>query len=377
MTLDLIKIRRDLHQIPEIGLEEFKTQAYLLERIAEMTEGKDFVEQRTWRTGILVYLHGHAPEKTIGWRTDIDGLPIVEETDLDFKSTHEGRMHACGHDMHMTTALGLLDQMLQVKPKNNMLFLFQPAEENEAGGMLMYEDGAFGDWLPDQFYGLHVRPDLKVGQIATNTHTLFAGTCEVKIRFKGKGGHAAFPHEANDALVAASYFVTQVQSVVSRNVNPIEGAVVTFGLFQAGTTNNVITDTAFLHGTIRALTQDMSLLVQKRVKTVAEGVAAAFDMEVEVELKQGGYLPVENNPALARELMDFFEEKEGIELIDIEPAMTGEDFGYLLSKVDGVMFWLGINSPYALHHPQMSPKEEALAVGVEAVSSFLQKKAAE
>ena len=126
MTLDLIKIRRDLHQIPEIGLEEFKTQAYLLERIAGMTEGKDFVEQRTWRTGILVYLHGHAPEKTIGWRTDIDGLPIVEETDLDFKSTHEGRMHACGHDIHMTIALGLLDQMLQVQPKNNMLFLFQP-----------------------------------------------------------------------------------------------------------------------------------------------------------------------------------------------------------------------------------------------------------
>ena len=151
----------------------------------------------------------------------------------------------------------------------------------------------------------------------------------------------------------------------------------TFGLFQAGTTNNVITDTAFLHGTIRALTQDMSLLVQKRVKTVSEGVAAAFDMEVEVELKQGGYLPVENNPALARELMDFFEEKDGIELIDIEPAMTGEDFGYLLSKVDGVMFWLGIDSPYALHHPQMSPKEEALAIGVDAVSSFLKKKAAE
>ena len=151
----------------------------------------------------------------------------------------------------------------------------------------------------------------------------------------------------------------------------------TFGVFQSGTTNNVITDTAFLHGTIRALTQDMSLLVQKRVKTVAEGVAAAFGMEVEVELKQGGYLPVENNPALARELMTFFEEKEGIELIDIEPAMTGEDFGYLLSKVDGVMFWLGIDSSYALHHPQMSPKEEALAIGVDAVSSFLQKKAAE
>ncbi len=117
MTLDLIKIRRDLHQIPEIGLEEFETQAYLLERIAEITAGKDFVEQRTWRTGILVYLHGSAPEKTIGWRTDIDGLPIVEQTGLDFASKHEGRMHACGHDMHMTTALGLLDQLVQVQPK--------------------------------------------------------------------------------------------------------------------------------------------------------------------------------------------------------------------------------------------------------------------
>lgn len=375
--LDLIQTRRDLHQIPEIGLEEFETQAYLLDVIKKLIAGKDFVELRTWRTGILVYLHGSQPTKTIGWRTDIDGLPVNEQTGLPFASKHQGRMHACGHDFHMTIALGSLERALEKQPKNNLLFLFQPAEENEAGGMLMYKDQAFGDWLPDQFYGLHVRPDLKVGQIATNTHTLFAGTCEIKINFKGKGGHAAFPHEAKDAVVAASYFITQVQSVVSRSVNPIEGAVVTFGVLQAGTTNNVIAETAFLHGTIRSLTQEMRLLVQKRVTTIAEAVAAAFDMDVEIELKQGGYLPVENNPKLARELMDFFQEKEGVELIDIEPAMTGEDFGYLLSKVDGVMFWLGIDSPYALHHPQMSPKEEALAIGVEAVSSFLAKKAAE
>lgn len=375
--LDLIQTRRDLHQIPEIGLEEFETQAYLLDVIKKLIAGKDFVELRTWRTGILVYLHGSQPTKTIGWRTDIDGLPVNEQTGLPFASKHQGRMHACGHDFHMTIALGSLERALEKQPKNNLLFLFQPAEENEAGGMLMYKDQAFGDWLPDQFYGLHVRPDLKVGQIATNTHTLFAGTCEIKINFKGKGGHAAFPHEAKDAVVAASYFITQVQSVVSRSVNPIEGAVVTFGVLQAGTTNNVIAETAFLHGTIRSLTQEMSLLVQKRVTTIAEAVAAAFDMDVEIELKQGGYLPVENNPKLARELMDFFQEKEAVELIDIEPAMTGEDFGYLLSKVDGVMFWLGIDSPYALHHPKMRPKEEALAIGVEAVSSFILKKAAE
>ncbi|WP_394406032.1 N-acetyldiaminopimelate deacetylase [Streptococcus sp. 20-1249] len=375
MTLDLVTIRRDLHQIPEIGLEEFKTQAYLLEKIADITAGKAFVEQRTWRTGILVFLNGSAPEKTIGWRTDIDGLPIVEQTGLEFSSTHEGRMHACGHDMHMTVALGLLNELVQTQPKHSVLFLFQPAEENEAGGMLMYEDEAFGDWLPDEFYALHVRPDLKVGEIATNTGTLFAGTCEVKITFKGKGGHAAFPHMANDALVAAAHFVTQVQTVVSRNVDPIQGGVVTFGDMRAGTTNNVIADEAFLHGTIRSLTQDMSLLMQERVRTLAEGVAASFGMEVVVDLKQGGYLPVENNPALASDLMNFFDEREGVQLIDCLPAMTGEDFGYLLQKVPGVMFWLGIETLYALHHPMMSPNEAALPFGVEHISAFLKMKA--
>ena len=248
--IDYQKIRRDLHQIPEIGLEEYKTHAYLMRIIDELTAGLDFVEIRTWRTGILVFIKGSTPTKTIGWRTDIDGLPIVEETGFAFASQHEGRMHACGHDMHMTIALGLLEKLTTEQPKNNLLF--QPAEENEAGGMLMYEDGAFGDWLPDEFYGLHVRPDLKVGDIATNTSTLFAGTCEVKLIFKGKGGHAAFPHNANDALVAASYFITQVQTIVSRNVDPIEGAVVTFGEFHAGTTNNVIAESARNHSNIDA-----------------------------------------------------------------------------------------------------------------------------
>lgn len=373
--LDLIATRRALHQIPELGMEEFKTHAFLMETIEGLLQDCSFSQVRTWETGILVYLTGSAPQKTIGWRTDIDGLPIVEETGLDFKSLQPDRMHACGHDFHMTIALGLLEKMAEQQPKNNLLFLFQPAEENLAGGMLMYEAGAFGDWLPDEFYGLHVRPDLKVGQMATNRATLFAGTCEVKIRFTGKGGHAAFPHTANDALVAASYFVTQVQSVVSRNVDPIEGAVVTFGSMHAGTTNNVISETAFLHGTIRALTQSMSLLVQKRVREIAEGIALSFGVDLEIELNPSGYLPVENNPQLADELMTFFEQVDGVEMIDCLPAMTGEDFGYLLNKVPGVMFWLGVDTPYPLHNPRLSPKEEVLPFAVDKLSDFLKTKA--
>ena len=373
--LDLIATRRTLHQIPELGMEEFKTHAFLMETIEGLLRDCSFAQVRTWETGILVYLTGSAPQKTIGWRTDIDGLPIVEETGLDFKSLQPDRMHACGHDFHMTIALGLLEKMAEQQPKHNLLFLFQPAEENLAGGMLMYEAGAFGDWLPDEFYGLHVRPDLKVGQMATNRATLFAGTCEVKIRFTGKGGHAAFPHTANDALVAASYFVTQVQSVVSRNVDPIEGAVVTFGSMHAGTTNNVITETAFLHGTIRALTQSMSLLVQKRVREIAEGIALSFGVDLEIELNPSGYLPVENNPQLADELMTYFEQVDGVEMIDCPPAMTGEDFGYLLNKVPGVMFWLGVDTPYPLHNPRLSPKEEVLPFAVDKLSDFLKTKA--
>ncbi|MCS4488508.1 N-acetyldiaminopimelate deacetylase [Streptococcus sciuri] len=375
MTLDLIQIRRDLHQIPEIGLEEFKTQSYLLDKIEMIIKTKPFISFRTWRTGIIVFIKGFAPERTVGWRTDIDGLPVKEHTGLPFSSRHDGRMHACGHDIHMTVALGLLEKMAETQPKHNLLFLFQPAEENEAGGMLMYQDNAFGDWLPDEFYGLHVRPDFPVGTIATNTGTLFAGTCEVFITFTGKGGHAAFPHEANDALVAASYFVTQVQTIVSRNVNPIEGGVVTFGSMHAGTTNNVIAETATLHGTVRTLTQEMSLLIQQRLRDLADGIAKSFGLSVEVELKQGGYLPVENNPSLARHLMTFFDEEEGVTLVDCLPAMTGEDFGYLLHQVPGVMFWLGVDSPYALHHPQMTPDERAIPFGVNAISRFLKDRA--
>lgn len=372
--IDLIKIRRDLHQIPEIGLEEYKTQAYLLHLIESLTDGKAFVRIKKWHTGLLVYLAGSSANTTISWRTDIDALPIQEETGLDFQSHHPGQMHACGHDFHMTIALGLLEQLLKQQPKENMLFIFQPAEENAAGGMLMYEDGALDEWMPDECYALHVRPDLKVGTIATNRGTLFAGTCEVKLTFKGKGGHAAFPHESNDALIAAAYFLTQVQTIVSRNVDPIEGAVVTFGSMQAGSTNNVIAQEARLHGTIRTLSQEMNQLTQQRLTEMAEGIAKSFGLELELELKQAGYLPVVNNRKLADHLMNFFEQRAEVELIDCLPAMTGEDFGYLLSKIPGVMFWLGVDTPYPLHHAKMSPKEEALAFAVNELTAFMQEK---
>jgi N-acetyldiaminopimelate deacetylase len=365
----LIEIRRALHTMPEIGLKEFKTSDFLLKKIQQLD--KAYVEIRQWQTGILVYVKGHHPEKTIGWRTDIDGLPIKELVKSSFSSLHEGFMHACGHDFHMTIALGLLENLSAVQPKNNFLFLFQPAEENDAGGMLMYNAQAFGEWLPDEFYGLHVAPELPVGEIRTRVGTLFAGTCEVRVTLKGKSGHAAFPHLSNDMIVAATQFIQQAQTIISRSVDPIQGGVITFGSFHAGKTNNVIAGEAELYGTIRTLTQEMNLLTQKRMQEIAKGIEVSFQCEVLLSLDQKGYLPVENNRKTTEAFIHFMEKHPKITFNEAQPAMTGEDFGFLLSKVPGTMFWLGVDSPYGLHHPLFNPKEEAILLGVEVISDFL------
>jgi len=161
---------------------------------------------------------------------------------------------------------------------------------------------------------------------------------------------------------------------VSRNIDPLASAVVTFGKLEAGTTNNVIAESAFLHGTIRSLTQEVNQITQRRLRELAEGIAKSFNLKLDLHLKQGGYLPVQNNPKLAQQAMRFFEEQPEVNLIDIAPAMTGEDFGYLLNKIPGVMFWLGIDSPAALHSQKMKPNEAAIPFAVKEIGEFLEQK---
>ena len=368
---DLIKIRRTLHQIPEIGLEEFKTQAYLIEEIEKLCKEHDNVEIKTWETAILVKVKGREPKKTIGWRTDMDGLPIYEATDLPFKSRHIGQMHACGHDMHMSIALGLLNRVLEGDPQNNYVFLFQPAEENFSGGKLVYEAGNLeADFRPDEFYALHINPDLKTGVIASNNHTLFAGTCEVMVRFTGQAGHAAFPHKAHDMVVAVSQFVGQVQTIISRNIDPMKSAVITFGSLEAGVTNNVIAGEGKVHGTIRTLTREDSEFIQTRIKEISQGIAQSFNCQVEVDFITGGYLPVVNNSQLADKMITFFKNREDLIFEEIGSLMTGEDFGYLLDKIPGVMVWLGVDS-YPLHHEKINPDERAIFKAVNVLSDWL------
>lgn len=371
---DLIQIRRHLHQIPELALQEHKTHQFLLETVEEMNQ--EFLEVRNPEelpTSMMVLVHGSNPQRTIGYRTDIDALPVEEQTGLPYASKNPGVMHACGHDIHMTVALGVLSYFSEHQPKNNLLFFFQPAEESESGGKQSYELGLFsGKWRPDEFYGLHDNPDLPAGAIGCRMGTLFAGTTEVNIDLNGKGGHAAYPQDANDTVVAAAMLISQIQTVISRSIDPIQSGVITLGKIDGGTIRNVIAGHTRIEGTIRGLTQKMIETIDQRLKDICEGIGRSYNMDVQLELNQGGYWPVENNPELTKRFISYMKSVKDVNFIETEPAMTGEDFGFLLAKFPGTMFWLGVDDDSQLHSATLTPKEEAIQRGVDAITGFLE-----
>lgn len=370
---ELIQIRRHLHQIPELALEEYQTHDYLLEVIKGLDQTNLTIRvPNELPTAIMVRVAGANPRRTIGYRTDIDALPVTEQTGLPYASKTPGKMHACGHDIHMTVALGVLSYFSEHQPVDNLLFFFQPAEESENGGKLAYELGLFtGDWCPDEFYGLHDNPELPAGAIGCRMGTLFAGTTEVNIDIQGQGGHAAFPQNAKDSVVAAAYLITQAQTIVSRSIDPIQSGVLTLGKLEAGTIRNVIADHARIEGTIRGLTQPMIEKIGQRLQTVCDGVATSFEVEVKLELNQGGYWPVENNDTLTKYLIDFMKTNPAVNFIETAPAMTGEDFGFLLAKFPGTMFWLGVEDDSQLHAPTLTPDERTIDKGIEAITQFI------
>ena len=369
----LIQVRRHLHEIPELALHETQTHDYLLKVIEEFNQANlEIRVPEELPTAILVLVHGSAPQRTIGYRTDIDALPVTEQTGLPFASHHPGVMHACGHDIHMTVALGVLSYFSDHQPKDNLLFFFQPAEESDYGGKRAYEAGVFtGKWRPDEFYGLHDNPDLPAGAIGCRMGTLFAGTTEVNIDLNGKGGHAAYPQDANDTVVAAASLIMQVQTIISRNIDPIASGVITLGKVRGGTIRNVIAGHTRIEGTIRGLTQKMIEHIDHRLQAVCDGVAASFGLEVKLGLNQGGYWPVENNPVLTRRFIDYMQQAPDVNFIETAPAMTGEDFGYLLAQFPGTMFWLGVEDDSQLHSATLTPNEDAIQKGVDAITGFL------
>jgi len=371
-TEHLIKIRRDLHRIPEIGFQEFKTQQYLLNLLKQFPE--DRLEIKTWKTGIFALVKGLNPRKTIGYRADIDGLPITEETDYDFQSEHPGFMHACGHDFHMTIAIGILTYFVQNPISDHVLFLFQPAEEGPGGAEPMLNSDIAKEWKPDIITALHIAPELPVGTIATKPGLLFANTSELFIDLKGKGGHAAYPHSTNDMVVAACSLVTQLQTIVARNIDPLDSAVITVGKITGGTVQNIIAENARLEGTIRTLSVESMEKVKERIEAIVKGVEIGYSCKATIDYGSM-YHQVDNDEMLTREFMQYISEQTSYVVRECSEAMTGEDFGYMVDQISGFMFWLGVGSPYGLHHAKLQPDESAIEVAVDIMCKYISYKA--
>lgn len=363
-----IESRRALHQIPELGFQEYKTQALLEERIRLL--GSDRVELERWRTGLFVRVRGSVGTRTIGYRADMDGLPIVEETGLSFTSLHPGCMHACGHDVHMAVALGLIERAVRDAYEDDFVVLFQPAEEGPGGAEPMVNAPAFERFRPDVLYALHVAPEYEVGVIASRPGVLFASARELHIFVHGVSGHGAFPHRGNDVVIVQAALVLQLQTIVSRNVNPMGSAVVSIGQVQAGTKENVIADYAELHGTVRALSDTEMVVLEKRIEEIVDGVARTYG--VTIDLKFGNrYHEVVND---ADHISAFREhlETRGWTYETCEPAMTAEDFGYMLKHVPGFMVWLGVGNPASgLHRSDLQPDERAISFAIDVFDDYI------
>jgi N-acetyldiaminopimelate deacetylase len=366
--MTLIQMRRRLHQIPEPGYEEFETQAQLLAWIATLPQ--THLEVRTWRTGVLVLVHGTSPRRTFGYRTDIDGLPIVEETSYDFQSTHPGFMHACGHDMHMSIALGVLAHFASQPLADNLLVVFQPAEEGPGGAKPMLASDEFGAWRPDVMLALHIAPEYPVGTVATREGLLFANTSELFIHLTGQGGHAAYPHRTRDMIVAGAHLITQLQTIVARNVDPLDSAVVTIGKLTGGTKQNIIAETARLEGTIRTMSMTAMKAVKERIEALVRGIEVGFECRASIDYG-ANYTQVWNDDPLVREFMEFVKDRDLAQVVECPPAMTGEDFGDFLAAIPGFMFWLGVDTPYGLHHSKIEPNEGALDVAVRVITEYV------
>lgn len=363
-----IHIRRQLHQIPELGFEEFKTQEFLLTYLKNLPQ--ENLEITTWKTGIFVKIFGSNPTKIIGYRADIDGLPMVEETNLEFRSLHDGKMHGCGHDFHMSIALGVITHFAMNQPQETILFIFQPAEEGPGGAKPMLESEYLNENRPNMMMGLHIAPEYPVGTVATKNGLLFANTSELFIDLKGKGGHAAYPHTANDMVVAASHFVTQLQTIVARNVDPLDAAVVTIGKITGGTKQNIIAERARVEGTIRTLSMDSMDKIKERIRALVHGIEIGFDCKLSIDFG-ANYCQVYNDEEITTNFMNFVRNYPTSTLIECREAMTGEDFGYFLEEIPGFMFWLGVDSEYGLHSNQLNPKEDAIPFAIDLIVNYL------
>ena len=370
---DMVALRRDLHEHPELAFEEVRTSNIVAQRLRSL--GLE-VQTGIAKTGVVGLLHGGAsrPEsKTIAIRADMDALPIHELNEIEYCSTIDGKMHACGHDGHTSILLAVADILSKRRSElaGNVKFVFQPAEEVIGGAAPMIKEGAMQD--VDGVIGLHIMSNYPLGRVSVRPGPIFASADRFILRVKGKGGHAAMPDEAVDPIVIAAYITTALQTLISRETSPFSPAVITIGQISAGTASNIIPESAEMLGTMRAYSKEHREKLVRRIGEIANGIANAMGATCHVEVFDG-CPPCVNNPAMAELVHKAAISSVGEKNVGEDYITTGsDDMAYFLEAVPGCYFFVGVRNEekgakYPHHHPRFNIDEDALPIGVEVMT---------
>ncbi len=356
--------RRDIHAHPELLYDVHRTAAAVADKLRSF--GCDEVATGIGRTGVVgVIRGGKGSGRTIGLRADMDALPIEEATGAPYQSTVPGKMHACGHDGHTAMLLGAARYLAETRNfAGTAIVIFQPAEEGGAGGQAMVRDGLMERFRVEEVYGMHNYPGLPVGQFALRPGPLMAAADRVTIEIEGRGGHAARPHFAVDTVLVGAQIINQIQSIVARNVDPLQAAVISICVFQAGSTDNVIPQTALLRGTARSLTPQVRDLLEKRLHEVVEGTARLYGATAKLTYKRD-YPVTRNHERQAAFAASVAAEVVGRERVDdqIAPVMGAEDFSFMLEARPGAFIFVGNGDSAGLHHPAYDFNDEIIPLG--------------
>jgi len=380
----LVETRRHLHMYPELSNREFETAQFIAERLRAL--GLDEVRTGVARTGVVGILRGNRPGPVVAVRADMDALPVEETLDVPYKSRRPGVKHACGHDVHMTVALGTAEVLVQWKREGRPLpgtvvFLFQPAEEGpppgeEGGAALMIREGVLDQPKVQAILGLHAAPFLPVGTIAYTEGPILASADRFEVLIRGKQTHGAYPHQGIDPIYVGSQIVVNLQSILSRQLDPREPAVVSVGVFQAGNRFNIIPGEARLEGTVRTLREETRRRIPVLMEQIIRGITEAYGATYEFRYEAMTPVTV-NATSLVQALLPVLQKLLGTEhVLRTEAQMGAEDFGFYAQKVPAFYFWLGVRNPddptiRMLHTPEFDADERSLAVGVRVMTNLV------
>lgn len=370
---ELCDVFEMLHAHPEIGFEEHKTSQIVADRLRAF--GVDEVHTGIGNTGVVGLVHGKGRgNRRIGLRADMDALPIHENTGLSYQSTQSGKMHACGHDGHTTMLLGAAKHLAETRDfDGSVALIFQPAEEGLGGALAMMEQGLFQKFPCDEIYGMHNAPNGRPGRFEICKGRAMAGAAFFDIVISGLGSHAALPHQSRDPIVIASGLVSQIQSIVSRNVAPLETCVLSVTQIHAGSAYNVVPETATLAGTIRYFEQEVYETTTQRLQALCDGFATAFDVDVALELRPL-FNVLKNDPNLSQAYLEAASDIVGSENVStqVAPDTASEDFADMLQVVPGAYCRVGHSGTMPLHNPQFTLGKEILPVGASIMARLVE-----